>query len=107
MIKPSLYLSGPITGLADLNKPAFAAAAVQLRGMGFAVIDPHEIGEPAEHLLPWADYLKADIIAMLTGAEALALLPGWENSRGARLEVHIAEALGWEVELLSHWLDHP
>ena len=105
MIKPSLYISGPITGLVDLNKPAFAQAASQLRARGFAVIDPHEIGEPSEHLLPWADYLKADIIAMLQGSEALALLPGWENSRGACLETHIARALGWEVKPLGEWLE--
>lgn len=102
----ALYISGPITGLADLNKPAFATAATQLRALGYAVINPHEIGAPSELLLPWADYLRADLIAMLQGANALALLPGWERSRGATLECHVANALGWEVEPVDHWIEY-
>lgn len=100
-----LYISGPITGLVDLNKPAFAEAARQLRAHGYEVVNPHEIGEPSELMLPWADYLRADLISMLQGADALAMLPGWELSRGATLEAHIAKQLGWEVNFWENWLD--
>ncbi len=99
-----LYVSGPITGLPDLNKPAFAEAAEQLRAAGHSVINPHEVGEASELLLPWEDYLRADLIAMLQGADALAMLPGWVNSRGATLEYHIAERLGWEAKPWEEWL---
>ena len=99
-----LYVSGPITGLPKLNKPVFASAATRLRGAGHTVINPHEIGAPSEQMLPWESYLRADLVAMLTGADALALLSGWERSRGAALEHHVATALGWEVRSWTDWL---
>lgn len=99
-----LYISGPITGLDDLNKPAFAEAAQQLRAAGHVAINPHDVGQASELLLPWEEYLKADLVAMLLMADALALLPGWVNSRGALLEHHIADALGWEVRPWEEWL---
>ena len=102
-----LYLSGPITGIPDLNKPAFNQAAQSLRAVGHEVINPHEIGQPSDLMLPWEEYLRDDLIAMLQGAEALALLPHWTDSRGARLERHVANALGWEARTWEDWLFHP
>jgi hypothetical protein len=74
----TIYISGPITGLPDLNKPAVRPCGRELRSSGHAVINPHEIGEPSEDLLPWESYLRADLIAMLQHADGLAMLPGWE-----------------------------
>lgn len=102
-----LYLSGPITGYPDLNKPAFAEAAAALRADGHDVLNPHEIGQASELLLPWEDYLRADLVAMLQQADGLAMLPAWERSRGARLEHHVATALGWEVRPWDSWLYTP
>jgi hypothetical protein len=108
-----LYLSGPITGVELNNRPAFARAAKWLRAAGHTVINPHEVCaifdphecgapdnvcSPSELLLPWVDYLRADLIAMLQGSDAVAQLPGWEYSRGAVLEAYVADALGWEVK---------
>lgn len=101
----TLYISGPITGLPDLNKPLFSTVADELRSCGFMTLNPHDIGEPSDQLLPWASYLRDDLIAMLLHANGLAMLPGWELSRGAQLERHVAEALGWEVRDWTDWLD--
>ena len=98
-----LYISGPI----ERNKPVFAAVSVSLRNAGHQVVNPHEIGAPSEQMLPWEGYLRAALIAMLTGADAIALLSGWERSRGATLEHHVATALGWEVRPWTDWLDSP
>lgn len=92
-----VYLSGPMTGLPQLNKPAFDAAAEFLRGEGHVVFNPAEVSLPGSS---WADYMRVDIIAMLS-CEAVYLLPGWEKSRGARLEHHIANELGMRVLLLG------
>lgn len=99
-----IYISGPITGWPELNKPLFDDVASQLRRAGYDVINPHDIGEPSEALLPWASYLRADLIHMLQHATAVAMLPGWEGSRGARLELHVAQALGMEVRNWQDWL---
>jgi hypothetical protein len=94
----SIYLAGPMTGLPDLNFPAFHAAAAKLRSAGHLVINPAEIN--SDQNANWADCMRADIPALLK-CSCIALLPGWENSKGARLERHIAAELGMEVRLVS------
>ncbi len=89
-----VYISGPMTGLPDLNFPAFHAAAAVLRSRGLEVVNPAEIN--AEHPGQWESCMKADIKA-LCDCDALALLPGWANSRGAHLEVHLAHRLGMRI----------
>ena len=89
-----LYLSGPMTGLPDYNFPAFEQARDRIRMMGHEVICPAEAGQVEGW--EWRDYMKRDILMMLDAA-SLVVLPGWEDSRGARLEVHLASALGMTV----------
>lgn len=38
-----IYLSGPMTGLSDLNRPAFDAAEKRLTAEGHFVINPHRL----------------------------------------------------------------
>lgn len=89
-----VYIAGPMTGIEELNFPAFNAEADKLRGEGLAVLNPaeHGIVDGAE----WADYLRHDI-AGLTSCERIHLLRGWEKSKGAQLEVTIAQALGMRI----------
>lgn len=93
-----VYLAGPMTGYEDWNFPAFHKAAAQLRGEGWSVVNPadHGLIDGAE----WADYLRFDI-AKIAGCESIALLPGWSQSKGARLEVHVAQALMMPIRLLE------
>ncbi|WP_256580173.1 MULTISPECIES: DUF4406 domain-containing protein [unclassified Pseudomonas] len=88
-----IYLSGPMTGLADLNFPAFHAMAARLRAAGHAVVNPAELDHPTKD---WSDCLRRDIVALME-CYTLATLSGWEHSKGARLEVIIAERLGMTV----------
>ncbi|MEM5371338.1 DUF4406 domain-containing protein [Paraburkholderia azotifigens] len=89
-----IYISGPMTGLPDSNKPAFNAEAARLREMGFEVVNPAEVdlGPKAT----WFQYMRADLKLMLD-CDAIALLPGWMKSRGAAIEHWIARALGFQV----------
>lgn len=89
-----VYLAGPMTGLPDLNFPAFNAEAAMLRAKGLTVINPAEHGvvEGAD----WADYLRHDL-AGLVSCERIHLLPGWSKSKGANLEVLVALMLGMEI----------
>lgn len=86
-----VYVSGPMTGLPEHNFPAFRTAAAALWAAGFEVLDPSVFGEHVGW--SWADYLRRDLPDVLR-ADVLALLPGWQDSRGARLEVHVARELG-------------
>jgi hypothetical protein len=89
-----IYIAGPMTGLPEFNFPAFNAEADRLRALG------HDVSNPADHGVidgyEWRDYMRLDI-AQLIACERIHLLPGWEKSRGATLEHHIASALGMEV----------
>jgi hypothetical protein len=92
-----IYLSGPMTGIADLNFPAFNAAAKELRGLGYEVVNPAEINPDSS--LSWEQCMRADVNA-LCDCDVIVLMSGWENSRGAHLEVHIAHRLGIKVRNL-------
>ena len=88
------YIAGPMTGLPDLNFPAFHAEAARLRGLGYEVVNPAEISvDPAKG---WAECMRADIAQLVT-CDVISLLPGHEGSRGAKLELHIAKEIGIRV----------
>ncbi|NBP84580.1 MAG: DUF4406 domain-containing protein [Mycobacteriaceae bacterium] len=100
-----VYVSGPMTGQPDLNRPLFARVADAWRRRGLDVINPHEIDFPAvwSTLRPgsafrhrWRDYMLVDLAVLLT-CRAIVMLPGWEQSPGARLEYQTAQALGLVV----------
>lgn len=102
--KLRLYVSGPMTGLPALNFPAFMAAALQLRGLGFEAINPAELNpDPGKS---WAECMRVDIKALMD-CEGVALLPGWLDSKGARVEYDLAQTLGMEVRELAGWLLKP
>lgn len=91
------YIAGPMTGIKDLNFPAFHQAAEWLRGMGHEVVNPAEINP--DHHMSWEACMRSDIAELVT-CDAIMLLPGWEDSRGAKLEHHIAERLGLRIEFV-------
>jgi hypothetical protein len=114
MERRGLYVAGPMAGIPEHNFPAFRRAALRLRNAGYPVISPHEVPPPCgctgalqecrigDH--DWSEFLRADLIVMLSDAGRIAVLPGWEHSRGATLEVLIAERLGMPVKPLNEWL---
>lgn len=85
------YLAGPMSGLPAYNYPAFTKAAEQLRSKGFDIVSPHELHD-GDTTLPYDHYLRAGLKALLD-CDAIVLLDGWENSRGARIEAKVAAAL--------------
>lgn len=96
-----VYISGPMTGYPNLNRLAFLKAAASLEGMRHAVLNPHDL--PHEDATEWHEFMRTDIMALVT-CNGVAALPGWQESRGAVLEVHIAHALGMTVKPLERWL---
>lgn len=89
-----VYLSGPMTGLPELNFPQFHHYANWLRERGYEVVNPAELNP--DKTMSWEQCMKTDIKA-LCDCDAIYLLPGWQNSKGAHLELHIAHRLGLKV----------
>lgn len=88
-----IYLSGPMSGLQNFNADAFNDAAHRLRASGLLVVNPVELCKQGS---AWNECMREDIKA-LCDCCAIALLPGWEASQGAHLELHIAHRLGLQI----------
>ncbi len=88
-----VYLAGPMRDIPKLNFPAFRAAAARLRAQGFEVFDPSEQGADISLREAFAN----DTQYICLHAEAIALLPGWNESRGATIEYALAKMLGLMV----------
>ena len=91
---PVIYISGPMSGHENSNFPAFNEAARKFRNLGFPVLNPADFGDDPKHT--WQDCLKRDI-ATMCHADAIVLLDGWDQSKGANLELAVAEGLGLRV----------
>ena len=90
----SIYLSGPMSGLPELNYPAFNAEAQRLRALGYHVENPAENHKPA--CGSREGYMRYAIAQMMT-CDAIAHLPGWMESRGATIEHELARRLKMEI----------
>lgn len=82
-----VYLAGPMSGIEHCNIPAFIETAEAIRGQGHIVFCPTELG--TRDLRTWEAYVARDT-EKLIACDAVAVLPGWEASRGALLEVFAA-----------------
>lgn len=119
-----LYLAGPMRGIPQFNFPAFDAAAARLRDAGFDVCNPAErdrlrhgaevcdspTGDLADIAHTGFDLREAlawDLSWIAGNATGVALLPGWESSKGATAEVSLATALGLESKFVWEWLGEP
>lgn len=87
-----IYLAGPMTGHLNFNYPAFNAEAARLRALGLMVENPAQ--NPKQDT--WQDYMRVAIRQMMTCTH-VALLPGWETSKGATIERNLAESMGIPV----------
>lgn len=80
------YLCGPMTGYPEHNVPAFKAAELTLRAKNFDIEMPIDIYNQKEGW-QWGDYLAEDIRLITTKCMGMVLLPEWDRSRGAKLEI--------------------
>lgn len=103
-----LYIAGPMTGYPGYNYRAFMEAQVKLQRRGYETLNPcdNDAKLRAEMATTptWQDYMRASILQVLA-ADGLAVLPDAWMSRGAKLEVDLANALQLPVLPLNKWLE--
>lgn len=111
--KGKVYLAGPMRGIPHFNFPAFHAGARELRIQGYEVFSPaendikqagHDISKDRadgdETKVEGFSLRKAlgqDLAWICAEADAIAMLPGWEKSRGSIAEHATAVALGLKI----------
>jgi hypothetical protein len=102
-MKRKVYLSGPMTGIEPREyRRRFREAETILRRHGYGCINPCRVW-PCR--FPWlyrlmnallgkrltyAVILAYDLILLMTRADGIAMLPGWEQSRGAKIENYVS-----------------
>lgn len=100
-----VYLAGPMTGIEEFNFPAFHAAAADLRERGIEVFSPAEkdledgFDPKKDEAKPLAHYMIDDLAAVC-GSDGVVCLPGWQKSKGARLETMVAHYL--DIPVVSY-----
>lgn len=116
-----------MTGIPQFNFPAFDRAADMLRREGHDVVSPAELDDPVDREAAlaskdgsalsygtgvkktWGEFLARDVkLISDDGIEAIVVLPGWERSKGARLETFVAAGIkGLPVYKYEQvWLPH-
>ena len=114
-----IYLAGPMRGYPEFNFPTFKRYAEQLRKEGHEVFSPAENdltntginvqGSKGEHAEiegknGWTlrRALGDDLEFITQRAEAIALIPRWEASKGVAAELATAQALGLRIIYLEN-----
>lgn len=92
-----IYISGPITDMPNKNIDEFEKYEQKFNNLNFEVINPHKLHSPMQiESFTWSDFMRADIKAMMD-CDLVAVLPGWDKSKGANLEVYIARSLAMPI----------
>lgn len=105
------FISGPMTGYDDFNRPAFFEAEEKLRKAGFSVFNPAWLRFDDGGFTD-QDIMAIDIEA-LSRCNYIYQLEGWPNSKGASAEWQFAMSTGiktinhdwleWYLELRNRW----
>lgn len=100
---PVIYISGPITGRERDASERFDGAEAELRERGYRCRNPW--AEVPRHLAYGEALRRA--VGILLECDAVALLDGWDRSRGCAAEVHVAVSTGMKVLPLGSWTAAP
>lgn len=88
MLQLKVYISGPMTGLPGNNYSAFHKVADQLLKQGFHVFNP-----ASNKADDWQGFMR-ESLKQIAEVDVIYMLPGWSNSKGAKIEHQLAKDLG-------------
>ncbi len=95
-----IYLSGPMTGLPDYNRPAFDERARLMREAGYIVNNPADISRQYGLDKPYAFFFR-ESMRMLLRSDVVYVFGDITNSKGAIMELNVAKTAEmpviWEV----------
>jgi len=105
-----VYIMGPMTGREHYNVAAFEEAAERWRAAGWVVTTPFDTNaavwyrhydrpfDPYNDVCDYGHPLLAEMVAAnlqtVTLADAVAVLDGWEKSKGSGIEARLAVLMG-------------
>lgn len=119
----TVYISGPIVGNMKTHDPETVAENKAKFGVaeeffkqwysGWAVVNPLNVPAcpnadcvgPRELDHTWSCFLRYDLIAMVRRCDTIVMLPGWRGSRGAQLELYVAQKLDFSVRFFNNDLN--
>jgi Domain of unknown function (DUF4406) len=93
-MKRKIYLAGKISYL-PINevKSKFLTYKTSLESLGHEVISPFDNWESGKS---WEEYMMIGLAKLFT-CDSIFLIPGWESSKGARIELAVSRELKHEV----------
>lgn len=87
-----IYIAGPMTGYEDFNRQSFNDAALVCATNGGIPLNPAALPDG----LTQGQYMDI-CFAMIRAADAIYLLKGYEESKGAMAELAYAEKLELDI----------
>ena len=96
-----IYIAGPMTGKPDLNRAEFEKAWIRLRRDGSwdagIVVPPWVADAEVWDQSTPIGLIAAKLIDKLLDCDAIYMLRGWEQSKGATAEHAVAKWIGLEI----------
>ncbi|EGR2141049.1 DUF4406 domain-containing protein [Vibrio cholerae] len=87
-----IYIAGPMTGLPEFNKPAFFNKEHSLKQDNWIVLNPAILPDGLQH----HEYMEI-CLPMVRVSDAVFMMKGWEDSKGANMEHDYAKDIGLEI----------
>ena len=93
----TIYISGPISKRSQTQtQKHFGEARKALEEQGYDVVDPTKLGFENAGVAEWDKFMREGI-KLLMDCDAIYMLEGWEDSRGATIESDLAWELGMPI----------
>lgn len=105
-----VYISGPMTGIVNLNIEEFKKYEDKFKNLNFEVVNPHNLFNKEEvdemdlklenKEISFEEYhgffMRRDIKEMMN-CDFIAVLKGYEKSKGANIEVYLARNINMPI----------